>query len=133
MSNVVIVGGGAGGTALIPILRAYKEINIVGVADVNGKAPALKIARKLNIKTSTNYKRLLSSVDADLIINVTGSNDVSKALHAIKQSRTEIIEGISAKLLFKLVDERIQREEDMKKSLEEQRLLYNIGIMLTSS
>ena len=29
------------------------------------------MARKLGIKTSSNYKRLLSSVDVDLIINVT--------------------------------------------------------------
>ena len=57
MSNLVIVGGGAGGTVLIPILREYKEIKIVGVADISREAPALKMARKLGIKTSTSYKR----------------------------------------------------------------------------
>lgn len=119
--------------ALLPILNDYKEIEVVGIADVRSDAPGLAEARKLGIPTSSSYRELLSEVDADVIVNVTGSEEVSAELREIKDDDVEILEGLSSNLLFKLVAERKRREQEILRSLQEQQMLYKIGLMLTSS
>jgi len=76
----------------------------------------------------------LAQIDANIIINVSGSNEVSQRLDKIRKlGELEIIEGESAKILFKLVDEKIQSEKEALHRLHEHEALYKIGIMLTSS
>jgi diguanylate cyclase (GGDEF)-like protein len=133
MPKVLIIGGGAGGSSLLSILNDDPEIDLIGVADINSKSPAMCKAKELGVHTSTEYHELLSRFNPDVIVNVTGSEEVSKDLHASKKMGVEVLEGLSAKLLFNLVDERQKREEEAVKSLEAQHALYNIGLMLTSS
>ena len=134
MASVMIVGGGAGGTALLPILHEYKEIEVVGIVDVQTEAPGLLLARKMGIATSDSFETLFRQTSADIIINVTGSEEISNALRNLrKRENVEVIEGSSAKVIFKLVDERRIREQEALSRLKELEALYEIGIMLTSS
>ncbi len=133
MIKVLIVGGGAGGAALLPILHEDKEIEVIGIADTRNDAPGLAKARELGIPTSHDYGEFLAKVDTDVIVNVTANKDVSQDIHSIKKDGVEVLEGLSARLLFNLVDERKKREEEISKSLQDQQMLYDIGIMLTSS
>ncbi|MDT8316616.1 MAG: sensor domain-containing diguanylate cyclase [bacterium] len=133
MTKLFIIGGGVGGAALLPILHDDKEIEVVGIADTRNDAPGLVKARELGIAISNDYAEFLSKVRTDVIVNVTGNNDVSRDIHSIKKEGVEVLEGLSAKLLFNLVDERKKREEEISKSLRAQQMLYDIGIMLTSS
>ncbi len=67
-------------------------------------------------------------------MNVSGNNKVSQKLDQIRKfGKLEIIEGESAKIIFKLVDEKIQSEKEALHRLREHEALYKIGIMLTSS
>jgi len=129
----MIIGGGAGGTALLPILSGYKEITVTGIADIHADAPALKLARDMGIATGNDFQDLLARVDADIIINTSGDKTISQVLVDPRRAGIEVIEGASAALLFKLVDERRAREELVLSRLKEQEALYNIGLMLTSS
>lgn len=134
MQKIMIVGGGAGGSLLLPILNEYSEIEVVGIADVSEDAPAIAIAKDMGIPTGTDYHELLQRINANIVINVSGQQAVSRDLDEIKrQYGLEIIEGLSAKILFKLVDERRTREEEALTQLKEQEALYKIGIMLSSS
>lgn len=133
MPKVLIVGGGEGGALLLPILHEDKNIEILGVADIRESAPALVKARELGIPTSKSYREMLKQCSPQVIINVTGSYEVSEDLYAIKEPHTEIMGGLSSNLLFKLVDERRKNEEQISRSLQEQHMLYDIGIMLSSS
>ena len=133
MTKLFIIGGGAGGAALLPILNDDKEIQVVGIADTRDDAPGLITARDLGIPTSNDYAQFLSRVSTDVIVNVTGNKSVSQNIHKIKKDGVEVLEGLSAKLLFNLVDERRKREKEISESLHAQQLLYDIGIMLTSS
>ncbi|MFC1684523.1 diguanylate cyclase [Pseudomonadota bacterium] len=134
MPKIMIVGGGAGGTVLLPILNEYSEIEITGVADLRADAPGLALAEEMGIPTSTDYRELLQRIDANIIINVSGQEAVSHDLDDLKnENGLEIIEGNSAKIIFKLVDERRHREEEALTQLKEQEALYKIGIMLSSS
>ena len=133
MTKLFIIGGGAGGAALLPILHDDKEIEVIGIADTRDDAPGLIKARELGIPTSKDYAEFLSEVKTDVIVNVTGNKNVSKDIYSIKKEGVEVLEGLSAKLLFNLVDERKKREDEISESLHAQQLLYDIGIMLTSS
>ncbi len=134
MIKIMIVGGGTGGTALLPILHEYPEIQVVGVADIRDDAPGLLLAKKLGIPTANRYCALLERVEVDIVVDVSGCRSVSEDLCArMSRKPVELIEGLSANLLFKLIDERRTREKEALSRLEEQEALYKIGIMLTSS
>lgn len=134
MPKIMIIGAGAGGTALLPILSDYKEIEVTGIADPDSNAPGLALAKKMGVPTSADFQTLLAQIEVNIIINASGNITVSQNLDQIRKTREfEIIEGESAKVLFKLVDEKIQSEKEALHRLHEHEALYRIGIMLTSS
>jgi transcriptional regulator with PAS, ATPase and Fis domain len=108
MTRVVIIGGGRGGAALIDILHKDPQVTIVGIADINPNAPALDIARRLNIQTTTDYRKLLTS-EVDLIVDVTGTPTVHEQLEADPR-KIEVMGRLSAMFMWQLVQERIKSE-----------------------
>ncbi len=133
MIRMMIIGAGKGGCALLPILYYDKEDKVVGVADRNPDAAGIKLARKLGIPVSCDYKKMIQEIPADVIINVTGNPEISKTINAIKPAYAELIGGLSAKLIWDLIDEREKKEVEISKSLKEHKALYNVGIMLASA
>ncbi len=131
--KVLLIGAGKGGSALLPILHEDKEIEIVGVVDKNLDAEGLRIARQYNIPTYTTYEPLIKRGNLDVIINVTRNSQVLNDIEKNKHPTTEILGGLSAKLLWNLVEERKKKEEEIQKSLSEQKALYRIGIMISSA
>ena len=133
MIRMIIIGAGKGGTALLPIFYADKDIEIVGIADVSRGAEGIKLAQKLDIPIAKDFKELIKTTPADVIVDVTGDNNVAQQINAIKPAQVELIGGLSAKLLWDLVAEREKREAEVTKSLKEHKTLYNIGLMLASA
>ena len=131
--KVLLIGAGKGGSALLTILHEDKEIEIVGVVDNNPQAEGLKIARQYNILTYTHYEKLIKRDDLDVIIDVTRNPLVHIDIEKNKPANTEILGGLSAKLIWNLVEERKKKEEEIQKSLSEQKALYHIGNMLSSA
>lgn len=131
--KILLIGAGKGGSALLSILHEDKEIELVGVVDNNEDAEGLKIARQYNIPTYTQYEKLITREDLDVIIDVTRNPRVLTDIVNNKPVNTEILGGLSAKLIWSLVEERKKKEEEIQKSLSEQKALYRIGIMLSSA
>ena len=131
--KVLLIGAGKGGSALLTILHEDKEIEIVGVVDNNPQSEGLKIARQYNILTYTHYEKLIKRDDLDVIIDVTRNPLVHIDIEKNKPANTEILGGLSAKLIWNLVEERKKKEEEIQKSLSEQKALYHIGNMLSSA
>ena len=131
--KILLIGAGKGGSALLSILREDKEIDIVGVVDIHNDAEGLKIARQYNIPTHTNYDNLIKRADLDVIIDVTRNPQVLNDIVKYKPANTEILGGLSAKLIWSLVEERKKKEEEIQKNLSEQKALYHIGIMISSA
>lgn len=107
MTKVAIIGAGRGGTALVEILHKDPLVKIVGIADINKNAPGLDVARRLKIPMTTDFRELFQEVAVDIVINVTGSRQVRDALEEIKE-KVEVIEGLSAKFMWQLIEERIK-------------------------
>jgi transcriptional regulator with GAF, ATPase, and Fis domain len=113
MTNVVIIGAGKGGRALLEMFSGDPTVMIRGVADVNPWAPGLELARRLNIPVSTDLKTLVADPTVDLIIDVTGSPEVQATIHGLKPPGTEVMGGASAKFMWDLLAER-KRSEDLE-------------------
>lgn len=133
MLRLVLIGAGKGGAALLSTFNEYEDVKMVGVADKNADAEGMKLAGKLGIPVDTNFNEILTKNEVDLIVNVTGSKDVSNKIRELLGNDIEIMEGQGAKFLWHLVDEKRKKEEDARERLIEQQTLYKIGLMLSSA
>src|SRR5208283_3174538 len=132
VGSIAIMGAGRGGSALLSFLSSDTDITIVGIADNNSAAPGLEMAKRLNIFTTSNFRELLDK-SPDIVINVTGREDLLQEFLKYKSPSTKIIDGESARLIWDLVEKRRQANEEVKLLLGETRELYRIGVALTSS
>lgn len=109
-TRVLIIGAGKGGMALLKLFGSDPAVEIVGIADVNPRAPGLREAKKANIPVAADFRQFLSSPNIDLIMNVTGKPDLQEEIRRLKPKSSELIGGSSARFLWALVEERQRRE-----------------------
>jgi len=128
VTSVAIIGGGRGGTSLIEIFYNDPLVKIVGVADVDKNAPGVRLAKKLKIPVTQDYRKLLRSKKADLVIDVTGNQSVEKTLHVEVHPGMAIIGGPSAKFMWQLIEERIKSKEKIEQHLLEYQSLYRLYV-----
>jgi hypothetical protein len=133
MIQVVIIGAGKGGTALLKALHNDPLVKITGVADRNRKAEGFQLAKGLGIYTTTRYEQLLEKQGPDLIIDATGDPSVRLALKGTITDGVEVIGGLSARFMWQLLDERTKGKEEAERLLAEYQSLYSLGVKLTAS
>ncbi|MGH7252091.1 MAG: two-component system sensor histidine kinase NtrB [Nitrospiraceae bacterium] len=126
--NVVLLGGGKGGTALIELFTSCAGVKIVGVADTNPNAPGLQQARLLNIPTSTDAASLIAKGGADLIVDVTGDPAMAALIAARKPPGVESLSGNAARLVWSL----IQDEQELREHLVHTEKLATLGTLAAS-
>ncbi len=102
--KVEIIGAGNGGMAVLDILKDDPDIKMVGVADINLRAKAIKLAESLDIPVTDDY-RSLAKKDLQIIINVTGSRELHDEIQRIKRPETELMGGKCTWIFSKLVEE----------------------------
>jgi diguanylate cyclase (GGDEF)-like protein len=130
--KVGIVGAGKGGSAILDILRENPSIEVSWVADKDPRAVGAKLARKLNIPVTKDFRRHVKK-SADVVIDVTGSPRVREELESIMPPRTELVGGLSARLMWQLVEERRRRHDERGRALKGYEALYKLGLVIESS
>jgi signal transduction histidine kinase len=130
--NIALVGGGSGGRALIKFLETHRLRNlyvcIVGVADLIEDAPGVVYARKKGIYTTTDYRDFFSFADLHLLIEVTGQEDVLEELMRTKPKEVKVIDHLSARLFWDLIE--VQEEKiSCEKKLAHSSRLATVGRM----
>lgn len=133
MKKIAIIGAGKGGCALLNLLIGVKDITVAGIADKDTNAPGIKLAKHSDIFATNDYNELLKIKNIDVIINVTGSAAISKAIKKKRGLKAEVIEGMSAKLVWDLLDKLQEEQQEISRNLDELKELYNIGVLLTSA
>jgi two-component system sensor histidine kinase DegS len=128
VTHVAIVGAGAGGSALLTILAPDPLVRIVGVAEINPKAPGLRIAKRYGIPVTRDFRDLLSSEVVDLIIDVTGNWEVEEALAEFDRVGVAVIGGSSAKFMWQLIEARVQANAETKRHLRKYQDLYRLYV-----
>ncbi|HSP20834.1 MAG TPA: sigma-54-dependent Fis family transcriptional regulator [Planococcus sp. (in: firmicutes)] len=124
MQNVVVIGGGAGGSAILQILMDSEYLNVYGVADLNLQAPAVLAAQKNGIRVSTDFHDFVSE-DVDMVFNVSGSEEVQRELPGLFSRKTVIIPGSIANVLVRMVTEKEQFVSLMSEVSHKQNIIFN--------
>ena len=111
MTNVVIVGAGKGGRALLEMLVGDRTVSLLGIADLNAWAPGIEFARRVSVPISTDFRELVKDPRVDLVIDVTGNPDVHRTILETKPPAAEVMGGIGARFMWDLLAERKRSEE----------------------
>ena len=110
MTRVILVGAGRGGKALVELLRRDPTVEIVGVADRDERAPGLVLARELGLPVTTNYQELLTSTNANLVIDVTGDPGVGREISKLKPDGMEVVGRNAARFIWEFIEARNKTE-----------------------
>ncbi|WP_419958914.1 sigma 54-interacting transcriptional regulator [Psychrobacillus sp. BM2] len=105
MQNIIIVGAGNGGYALLKLIQQADYLQVRAIVDIDEKAPGLKLAKEINIPTYKDWKPLLNG-DIQIIIDVTGNKEVFHELLANRPATAVLIPGEIANLIVSLLEEK---------------------------
>jgi PAS domain S-box-containing protein len=124
MQNVMIVGAGKGGTAILKILKESEVLNVGLVIDRNLDAPGVLLAQQEGIKTGTDWYPYLTE-NIDIIIEVTGNETVFQELRNAKDKQTILIPGSVAFLVAQLMEEKEELVVKHQNESYQQELIFN--------
>lgn len=124
IQTVMIVGAGKGGTSIIKTLRETAVLEIEAVIDLNLKAPGIMLARDLGIVVGSAWEEYLSD-DLDIIIEVTGNEEVFRQIRHKKGKNTVLIPGSVAYLVSKLMEEKEELIAKLQDESYKHELIFN--------
>jgi len=118
--KTVIIGGGKGCRAIIELSLGgfLKElpIDICCVVDLDSNAPGLVFARDRGLNTSSDMYAILSSTpNIELIIELTGNDEVLESIYKIMPPGARLIDHTFAHIFWDLVN----AQEDQRRQLRE--------------
>ena len=112
--NIAIVGGGQRGLRLMEIIQHhnFQEIKpeIIAVADINLRSPAVMKAMEQGLFVTDNYRDFLGVGNVDLIVELTGSDEVYNDIISRKQPDVRAISSRTAQLFWETVEFRLRGE-----------------------
>jgi diguanylate cyclase (GGDEF)-like protein/PAS domain S-box-containing protein len=125
MIKLAIAGGNIGGSALISLLRGDPNMEIVGIYEKKQDAPGVILARKWSIPVFEDVKSLIP-VNPELIVNVTGDINLSNEIRLAFGNRTEVIEGIGARLIWEIIERQKKSKIETSKTIENQKAVFSL-------
>ena len=131
--KVAIIGMGQGGLSLAKMFAEDPDIEIVGVACRNQASPGAVWAKQQDIFNTPDFHELFKLPYIDIVIDASGNPVVDAFLKNLNRPETEVVKGMTANLVWRMVEERNARERAATRTLDEQMLLYNIGLMLANA
>jgi len=121
--NVVIIGGGHACYELLKLLLIRKlssvKLKIIGVCDIKDDAPGILYAKKIGIFTTNDFNVFFKEFPIDLIIEITGNDDILDQIIKSKPFDVKVLDHLGARLLWDLIetqDEKIALEEHLSVS-----------------
>ncbi|MFH1782104.1 MAG: hypothetical protein ABH848_00620 [Candidatus Omnitrophota bacterium] len=126
--NILIIGGGKGGTSLIDLFREDEAVNILGICDVDLDAPGIKLAEKYNIPTAKDWKKFIKDSSLSEIFDVTGNAKVFKALELEKPKNVGLVGGPSSRMIWQLIEQRRSSQEELMKKINSLELFQKVSV-----
>ena len=127
--KMAIIGGGQRCRSLLKILDTGKltglQVEIAGVADINPDAAGMVYAGQKSIFTTENYEDLLSIPGLELVINLTGSVDLSREISEKKPDSVSILNNKTSKLFQEIVKAVLDSGEQIEAQKEELKLSHS--------
>ncbi|PLR99865.1 sigma-54 interaction domain-containing protein [Bacillus sp. T33-2] len=122
MKKIMIVGAGKGGTAILEIFKETADIQ--AVIDIDPNAPGLAVARQRRIATGTDWREFLTG-EIDIVIEVTGDEEVFKNLREARPKETVLIPGSVAYLIATLMEEKEQLITALRNETNKHDLIFD--------
>ncbi len=105
--KIAVVGGGERCLRMMKMLESDRLENIratiVGVADINPEAAGFKYAQEKGVFTTDDYHRLLEIEDLDLIIELTGNEQLLHNLASAKPETVRVLDYTASRLFHDVV------------------------------
>ena len=124
--NVAIVGGGPGCKAIMDMIFTEKlsqlRMGLIGIASTNPKSAGYLYGKEKGIYTTHNYRDLYNLDDLNIIIELTGRDDVANEIARTKPDHVRFMDHAAARVfwdVFQVGEERIaqcDRSEEAAKS-----------------
>ncbi|MED1205222.1 sigma-54 interaction domain-containing protein [Heyndrickxia acidicola] len=124
MQSVLIVGGGKGGKALVKILKESTVLTIKAVLDKKETAEGILFAKELGIATGTCWQDYIND-SVDIIIDVTGDEDVFREMLSATDKNTLIIPGSVAYMVARLIEEKEELIKQLQNETYKHHLILN--------
>lgn len=119
--KIGIIGGGHGGKSILDALSSLKEVEVIGICDINPEAPGLLLAKKLGFKIFSNYCELLRQPELDLLFEVTGNSSIREAVHEDCPPGVLIVDAQVAKIMMDLFEELLETNRKLNTEIAERR------------
>ncbi len=134
--NVAIVGGGPGCKAVMDMIFAERlsqlRMKLIGVACTNPKAVGYRYAQEKGVYTTQDYRNLYQLKDLNMIIELTGRDQVVNEIFRTKPDHIRLMGHVAARLFWdvfrieeKRIVERKRAEEALRKSEQEKKAILN--------
>jgi signal transduction histidine kinase len=102
--KVAIAGGGPGCRAVMDMIFAEKlgqlRMRLVGVACTNPRAVGYRYAQDKGIYTTRDYRDLYKLKDLNMIIELTGRQEVANEISRTKPDRVTLMDHVAARLFW---------------------------------
>jgi two-component system NtrC family sensor kinase len=120
--KTVFIGGGQGCREVLELVEegwlGFLKIEVLAVADLRGNAPAMQFAREKGWKTFNSIKQALSLQDIELVIELSGSDEVLEEVNRFAPAGVRVIDHDIARVFWDL--EKVSRSlrEELKEKTE---------------
>jgi hypothetical protein len=96
-------------------------MKLIGVADIDPEAPGIKRAKELNVYTTADYHDLFSLKDLNLILELTGQDEISKSIQAEKPAHVQFMDHTVSRLFWDIIhleEEKLIPESEANKQIK---------------
>ncbi len=129
--KVAIVGGSTGCKAIMDMIFAETlrqlHMEIIAVADINPEAPGYRYAQENGIYTTMDYRDLYRLKDLNMILELTGRDDVANEISHNKPEHIRLMDHVAARVfwdVFEIEEERLAEKERVEEALRESEERY---------
>jgi PAS domain S-box-containing protein len=124
MQTVMIVGAGKGGTSILKIIKETAVLDVKAMVDIDPDAEGLQLARKSGIPIGADWRQFMDQ-DIDIIIEVTGNEQVFIDIREARSKNTVLIPGSVAFLIAKLLEEKEELISKFRNETYKHDLIFN--------
>lgn len=124
MQNVLIVGAGVGGSIILELLQNLESMKVVAIIDTDLRAPGIERAKQDGIPFATDWTKYCTD-DLDIIIDVTGNEDVFHQLLEVTPKKAVVIPGSVASIIVQLLEENHSYTKRIRAEMHRQRLIFD--------
>ena len=129
--KVLIVGGGNASLLLIDYFKKVDYLTIAGIVDPNETAAGVELAKSLSVPTYRDISAIRNPAEIDMIIELTGSAKVRKAILDDLQPKQHFMSSDAARIMCDFIE--IQAKERVEMVNQLSRDFTHLATQLKSS